>query len=177
MRKSSLLRPAIFLFAALIHGILLFYFVIYIEPSLNEPEPPLTVMKLVDIQEELPPPPPPRPPPAEPLPAVENVVETIAENMTVVEEVPEEQILVDPGALTAPVTITAPEPETYMPQNKISKPPAFSEEAIKKVLSYPSIAQRSGIEGSVILELFIDRKGVVQRVSVLKETPPGRGFG
>jgi protein TonB len=62
-------------------------------------------------------------------------------------------------------------------QNKISKLPVFSEGAIKKVLTYPTIAQRSGIEGSVILELFIDREGVVQRVFILKETPPDRGFG
>ncbi|MFP3090200.1 TonB family protein [Treponema sp. TIM-1] len=179
MRNSNLIRPAIFLFVALLHGVVLFYWVIYIKPALNEPEPPLTVMKLVDIQEELPPPPlPPPPPPAEPPPApAENVVETIAENMTVVEEVPEKQTLVAPGTVTAPVTVPSPERETYLPQNKITKMPFFSEEAIREVLIYPPIAQRSGIEGSVILELFIDRDGVVQRVIVLKETPPGRGFG
>jgi protein TonB len=42
---------------------------------------------------------------------------------------------------------------------------------------YPPIALRSGIEGRVILELFIDRTGQVQRITILQETPPGRGFG
>ncbi|MDR2364125.1 MAG: TonB family protein [Spirochaetaceae bacterium] len=176
MLKPSILRLLLFCFVAAVHGVVLFCWVIYIEPSLNDPEPPLSVMKLVDIQEEIPlPPPPPPPPPETPPPAAENAVETIAENMTVVEEVPEEQILAAPGTMTAPVP--APEPETYLAQNKISKVPVFSEGAIKKVLTYPPIAQRSGIEGSVILELFIDREGVVQRVIILRETPAGRGFG
>ncbi|MDR0690389.1 MAG: energy transducer TonB [Spirochaetaceae bacterium] len=174
MPKPSLLRLLLFCFVAAVHGLILFCWVISIEPSLNDPEPPLSVMKLVDVQEETPPPPPPKPPESPP-PAVENAVETIAENMTVVEEVPEEQTLAEPGTITAPVP--APEPETYLAQNKISKVPVFSEGAIKKVLTYPPIAQRSGIEGSVILELFIDREGVVQRVIILKETPAGRGFG
>lgn len=174
MRKSRLLRTGIFLFVALLHGAALFFLVFAVEPSRTEPEPPLTVMKLVDIQEELPPPLP--PPPAVSPPPAENVVETIAENMAVVEEVPEEQVLAEPGAVI-PAPIAAPEPEAYLSQSKISRPPLFSEEAIKRVLTYPSIAQRSGIEGAVILELFIDREGVVQRVFILKETPPDRGFG
>jgi protein TonB len=175
MPNPRLLRLLLVFFVAAIHGALLLFFMIYIEPSLSDPEPPLSVMKLVDIQEEIPPP----PKPPETSPPLENTVETIAEHMTVVEEVPEEQVLVDPGTLTAPVTlpVPAPEPETYLAQNKISKIPVFSEGAIRRALTYPPIAQRSGIEGSVILELFIDREGVVQRVIILKETPTGRGFG
>jgi protein TonB len=42
---------------------------------------------------------------------------------------------------------------------------------------YPPIALRSGIEGMVYLELFVDRDGQVRRATVLKETPEGRGFG
>ncbi|MDR2630097.1 MAG: energy transducer TonB [Spirochaetaceae bacterium] len=180
MRKSNQLRIILFLLVALLHVAALFFWVIYLEPSRSESEPPLTVMKLLDIEEELPPlpPPPPPPRPAEPPPPeAENLVETIAENMTVVEKVPEEQILAAPGALTPPVTAPVPAGETYLAQNRISKQPYFSEEAIRRVLIYPPIAQRSGIEGQVILELFIDREGLVQRVLILKETPPDRGFG
>jgi protein TonB len=177
MRNFSQLRPIIFLVVALIHGAVLFFLVIHIEPSLNEPEPPLTVMKLVDIQEELPPPVLPPPPSTPPPPSAENMVETIAENMTVVDEVPEDQTLVSPGTISAPAAAPAPEPETYLPQHKISNPPEFFESVIKEALIYPPIAQRSGIEGLVILELFINRDGVVQRAFILKETPPGRGFG
>jgi protein TonB len=188
MSKATLFRLGLFLAVALIHGVALFYLVIYIEPSQNNEEAPLTVMKLLDIQEELPPPPlflppppPPPPRPSEPLPpAAANMVETIAENMTVVEEVPEEQVLAAPGTIlpvTVPFSSSASESDGYLPQNKISKVPVFPEEAIRRVLTYPPIAQRSGIEGSVILELFIDRTGVIQRAVILRESPPGRGFG
>jgi protein TonB len=134
-------------------------------------------MQLVDIQDELPQPVLPQPPSTPPSASAETMVETIAETMTVVDEVPEDQTLVSPGTISAPVIAPAPEPETYLPQHKISKPPKFSESVLKAALIYPPIAQRSGIEGSVILELFINRDGVVQRVFILKETPPGRGFG
>jgi protein TonB len=42
---------------------------------------------------------------------------------------------------------------------------------------YPSIALRSGIEGQVYLDLFVDRVGVIRQREILRETPPGRGFG
>jgi protein TonB len=36
---------------------------------------------------------------------------------------------------------------------------------------------RSNIEGTVYLELFVDPQGVIRQISILKETPEGRGFG
>jgi len=44
-------------------------------------------------------------------------------------------------------------------------------------LVYPAIALRSGIEGRVILELFVDEEGNIRRVLILREDPPNRGFG
>jgi protein TonB len=70
-----------------------------------------------------------------------------------------------------------PEAENYLPMHKISFAPVFAEADILKALAYPPIAQRSGIEGMVHLELFIDRQGRVQRVVVLKENPENHGFG
>jgi protein TonB len=58
----------------------------------------------------------------------------------------------------------------------VSERPIFDEKAIISALVYPPIAQRSSIEGRVTLELFVDRNGLVQRITVLQETPPGRGF-
>jgi protein TonB len=51
------------------------------------------------------------------------------------------------------------------------------EDQIARNTVYPPIAQRSGIEGRVILELFIDRHGVIRDISILQETPLNRGFG
>jgi protein TonB len=61
--------------------------------------------------------------------------------------------------------------------HRISAPPVFDEGEIIRALVYPPIALRSGLEGMVYLELFIDREGSVQRITVLKEDPPERGFG
>jgi protein TonB len=66
--------------------------------------------------------------------------------------------------------------DNYLPQNKISVLPRFNERDIRDRLQYPEIAKRSGIEGRVILELYINRSGRVTRVRVLKEDPEGRGF-
>jgi hypothetical protein len=36
---------------------------------------------------------------------------------------------------------------------------------------------RSGIEGRGILELFVDRTGIIQNITILLEEPAGSGFG
>jgi protein TonB len=61
--------------------------------------------------------------------------------------------------------------------NKISVPPSFREKEIRDATVYPAIALRSGVEGTVYLELYIDRTGAVKQIKVLKETPPDKGFG
>jgi len=67
--------------------------------------------------------------------------------------------------------------DTYIPMHQLSSPPQFDAKEIATDLVYPSAALRSGIEGRVILELFVDRTGIVQRVTILREDPEGRGFG
>jgi protein TonB len=96
------------------------------------------------------------------------------------EEVPEDQVIVEPGSLIvsrAPVQAAEPEEEDYLPMHKVSVAPVFSEREILAALVYPPIALRSGIEGMAYLELFIDRRGVVRNITVLRENPPNRGFG
>jgi protein TonB len=61
--------------------------------------------------------------------------------------------------------------------DRVSRAPKFSEKEILSALEYPPLARRSGIEGRVILELFINQAGEIQRIDLLRETPPGRGFG
>ncbi|MDR3145175.1 MAG: energy transducer TonB [Treponema sp.] len=176
--QIGLTRLLIFLAVAGLHLIFILFFVITLDAGVTVPEQPAAVMKLTDLAEEEPPPPPPPPPrPEEPR---ENAVETIAENMIETEEVPPEQILVPPASLTVtapPVQYAPPEQEEYLPMHRISNPPVFSERDILRALVYPPIPLRTGIEGMVYLELFIDREGAVKRITVLKEDPPDRGFG
>ncbi|MDR1178506.1 MAG: energy transducer TonB [Spirochaetaceae bacterium] len=65
----------------------------------------------------------------------------------------------------------------YLPMYRVSKPPSFAHDAIRSRLNYPPQALRFNIEGLVYLELFVDRDGTVRRITILREDPPGRGFG
>ncbi|MDR0758582.1 MAG: energy transducer TonB [Treponema sp.] len=180
MRKTNLARIALFLAVAAAHLLLVLFFAITVDAVIMTPEQPVSVMKLTDFEEEIPLPPPPPPPPP-PQPAPENAVETIAETMIETEEAPDDQVLADPGTLIVsqapPVRAEEPAAEDYLPMHKISVPPVFSEREIIASLAYPAIALRSGIEGTVYLELFVDRRGVVKQITILRENPPGRGFG
>jgi protein TonB len=151
----------IFLIAAGIHVLLLLFLVLRFDRVLPEPEPPLPVMKLTDIR-EAPPPPPEAPPVRQSEAAAEHLIET--------------EELSAPALNPAPPSRPSAEPD-YLPMHRISVTPSFSEEEIRRRLIYPSIAQRSGLEGMVYLELFIDPQGNVQRIIILKEEPQGRGFG
>ena len=66
--------------------------------------------------------------------------------------------------------------DDYLPINSVS-PPQFDERQFASGLIYPAIALRSGIEGRVILELFVDNEGQVQEVRIFQENPLDRGFG
>jgi protein TonB len=167
------IRYLVFLFVALLHLALIFFLVFKMDVPLKEPEPETKVMKLADVREDRPPPPPPPPPPKRPPPLIrQNTVEPIAESMIETDEVPE-------GVVDyAPVEVEAALPAVdYLPMNRVSVAPAFSEQDIRKNLVYPPIALRSGLSGMVILELFVDAQGEVQRINILKEDPMERGFG
>lgn len=156
------------------------------ETAVNPPKPPVQVMKLVDIREDIPPPPSPPPPPPQPKPIEpqQNVVEAIAETMIETDEVPDDQVVVESlpvQNVPSPVQVQ-PQQTDYLPQNKVSKIPSFSDQDLRKITSYlrdqyPPIALRSGLEGLVILELFIDSRGVIRQINILRENPEGRGFG
>jgi protein TonB len=162
-------RVVCFATVAIVHILLLCFLGFDIDaPSLTADPPPM-VLKLTDIQEYSPPPPP--PPVSRP---VQNAVDPIAEKLIEVEEIDDPE---------PPVEAAAPETGTaagvgpdYLPQHKISLEPAFDTKELKKRIVYPPIARRSGIEGTVYLELFIDQEGYVRHIIVLKETPEGRGF-
>jgi len=171
MINEKLLRLFLFIAVAVIHLWLLFFIVFDVNSLKQEASENARVMKVADLDEEPPPPPPPEE--KEEIP----MVEAIAEEMIEAEEIPV-QIIVAPGTLTTqPNLNAAPTWDDYLPQHLISVPPQFDERVIASGLIYPPIALRAGIEGRVILDLFVDRNGVVQRALVLREEPEGRGFG
>jgi protein TonB len=170
--SENLPRLISFAVAALAHVLLLLFLIFDIEIAEILPDPPVTVLKLADIQEYAPPPPPP-PPSVAPVTAP-STIETIAEEMIEVDELePEVAVAAAPAESARGIGNVGPD---YLPQSKISVPPQFDTRELQNRTVYPPIARRSGIEGSVVLELFIDNAGVVRNIAVLRETPEGRGF-
>ena len=153
-------RLVSFAAVAVLHIMLLLFVAFRMEIAVKNEEPVAGVMKLVDVQEELPPPPPPDIP-------YTNTQESIAETMIETE--------VEPPSFVA----YAPQTEQiqYLRQHEISIVPVLPEDEILRKMIYPPIAQRSNIEGTVFLELFIDRQGNVRDARILRENPPDRGFG
>jgi protein TonB len=165
MQGKKLNRSVVFLIVAVAHILILFLVVFTVDTINANAEPPATVMKLADFEEEEPPPPPP------PDVPVQIQTDTVAENIIATDVAP---ITVSNAVATGSSSSFD---DDYLPQNKISVLPRFNEKDITNKLQYPEIAKRSNIEGSVILELFINKQGFVTSVRVLKETPGGMGFG
>jgi len=149
-------RLVIYSFAAVLHVLVIVFLAVETDKMYQEGAENARIMKLTDI-DEAPPPPDPE------IPQVESIAETMIE--TDVEPVQ--------SVLAAGMFLT----ENYLPMHKLSTPPHFDQNEIAADLIYPPIALRSGIEGRVILELFVDRTGTVQRITILQEAPEERGFG
>ena len=158
-------RLIIFIFTALLHLGIIFLIAFETTVVYQQPSEFARVMKVTDIAEFQPPPPPP-PERKEEIPQVEDIAEIMIET----DEVPEQEII-KPGANE---NLSA---ENYLPMHLVTYRPEFNEKDIISSLVYPPIAQRSGIEGRVILELFVDRTGAVQMITILLEEPQDRGFG
>jgi protein TonB len=171
MLKERILRPAVFAAAALLHAAAILFLAFNVASLSQEAPENARVMKLTDLA-ELPP-----PEPEEEIPLVEEIAETMIET-----DIPPVQIIVPAGTITDPAPLPVPvqEPEiVYLQMHEVSVAPTFRESEIARDLSelYPPIALRAGIEGRVILELFVDNTGVVISVNILREDPEGRGFG
>jgi protein TonB len=145
---------------AALHLGVIFFAAFSVESAREAAAESADVMKLVDLDEAPPPPP--------ETPSTRTVSEALAENMLETET--------EPDIVAAAPYMPSLEAENYVLQSDISVLPEFDEKAIFERLVYPPIARRSGIEGRVLLELFINRQGFVTRVNVLREEPPDRGF-
>jgi len=159
--NEKLLRLTVFIVAAVIHLVVILFFVFDTQRAAQAENENARIMKLTDI-DELPP-----PPSKEEIPQVEEIAETMIETDT-----PPVQEIVAAGTIT-----TEPQEEVYLLAHQISTPPQFDFNAIEAAIVYPPIAQRSGREGRVILDLFVDRTGVVKSIIIMREEPEGMGFG
>jgi len=161
-----------------LHLVLILFMVFDTKKTIYEPEEMARVMKVTDIAEYI--------PPVIEIPetvarpsqdstsySVIPQIDGIAEHMIVTDVIiPVTADMLSSGPYIPPQTF-----DDYYAMHQISKPPVFDENEFVKDIVYPSIALRSGIEGRVILELFVDRTGIIQRVTVLLEEPADRGFG
>lgn len=152
-------RPMLFGFALLLH-LAAFYFLNFS----NKQEDVETVdfreaevFKLVDVQEFVPPP---------PEPVVKKDVVTVSNQPKASETVVEtkEEVVVEQKQ----------EELVYLPQHKISSVPIIPGREVLSRIVYPPMALKQGIEAVVYLELFIDSKGNIKKIKVLKD--PGHGF-
>jgi protein TonB len=162
------LRVLIFSVVAILHVLLIMLVAFNIETMIAEPEPVAGVMKLVDVEERIP------PPPEKPVEPVTDTIETVAETMIETGEVP------PPPAEYIEPAPAAPPPEEqieYLQQHRVTTLAVLPESEILRAVVYPPIALRSGIEGTAYLELLIDRNGNIRDIIVLRESPAGRGFG
>ena len=142
--------------AVLVHILILFFAVFTIKTVASAAGERSDVMKITDIEEELPKPP----------PSVFSSSENVAEIMVESDDI-----------LLRDLNSGGGDAINFLPMHLVSHLPRFSEDELKKRVVYPPIAQRSEIEGTVYLEVFVDREGTVRNVTILKEDPPGRGFG
>jgi protein TonB len=149
---------------AVLHILLILLVAFNIETIISEPEPIAGVMKLVDVQERI------LPPPVRPAEPVTNTLETVAETMIETDEAP--TVIYSDAAPAAPV-----EQIVYLQQYMVTSIAVLPENEMRRAVVYPSIALRSGIEGTAYLDLFIDQYGNIREITILAENPPGRGFG
>ena len=163
--RITWVRPLLFAAVAALHIIVIVFVAFNMDTVMQSEEPGAGVMKLVDVEEDIPP-----PPVKLPDTPFTNTLESVAESM------------IEADVITPPIigyTAPAPVPDqiVYLQQHMISVLPVLPEDQIVRATVYPPIAQRSNIEGMVYLELFIDRQGNIRDVKIMKETPLNRGFG
>ena len=158
--RGILRRASSIIIAIIAHALILFFAVFTIKTVIATPSESAGILKLTDLREE------PRP-----SPVITSVyaAEAVAENVIETEDAISGEVFSEEGE----------EGETtdFLPMHLVSNLPKFSENEIRKRIIYPPIAQRSELEGTVYLEIFVDHHGEVRSVAILKEDPPERGFG
>jgi protein TonB len=184
MNNSNTVKTKLFIFALVtaLHAALILFGGFQTE-SLERFEPAAgNMMRLVNVQEAAPPAAVPSvaPPPAvlQPQEAVQESAQLmpLMEVLTATEEASTAATIPAAEAVLAAIPTAVIRPGEYLPLHRISSLPLLPEDEIARAIVYPALARRLNIEGTVLLELFIDRYGTITRTLVIRETPPNRGF-
>jgi len=127
------------------------------------------VLRLVNVQEAL-------PPPRESFP-LRSTQQEVRNNSAPVETLIES--MESTAETIASVTEnTSLEGEIeYFSEQQVSALPLLPENEIASRIVYPLGARQLGIEGLVLLELLIDSRGLIRNARIVKEEPTNRGFG
>ncbi|MCL2410982.1 MAG: energy transducer TonB [Treponema sp.] len=172
MNEKSV-RLTILIFVILLHFTIIYFVAFETNPAAIQTAENARIIRLIDFEELLPPPPTPPPQTPPPAPPAEEIQPPIEFH-----EIAETIIEVDVAETVTSGTITNPtESYEFLPSHLVSTIPFFDREAIAREIVFPPIALRFRIEGLVILDLFVDYTGIVQRVLIHSEEPEGRGFG
>ena len=158
-----------------------------------EPEAPAVVadadvpVDLIDVVPTNPTPPPPPPPPAQPPPvevpndaAVENetveALEIDFETLTVPTGPPAPPVAPPPPPkrIEAPPVVEDPVPETDDPFVAVEEPPVLIDglAGLQRRVTYPEMARRADIEGTVHIQFVVERDGSVTDLTVLRSPNP-----
>ena len=172
--NEKFLRLLLILFVCAIHLALILFMVFDTKKTVYEPEETARVMKVTDLSEY-------EPPPILDIPipvlTVSSSYSEIPQTSGIAEYMIETETPITVVSTSEQPYIPPPQEYDYLAMHQISNPPKFNEDAFIADVVYPPIALRSGIEGRVILELFVDRTGIIQVANVIFEEPEGRGFG
>jgi len=174
--NEKFLRLLIIIFVCVLHLALILLLVFETKKTVYEPEETARVMKVTDLSEY-------EPPPIIDIPipvlTVSSLYSEIPQTSGIAEYMIETETPITVVSASDEPYILAPAQQEYdyLAMHQISKHPKFNESAFMADVVYPPIALRSGIEGRVTLELFVDRTGVIVSANVVFEEPEGRGFG
>lgn len=133
------------------------------EVVLNQPDVEIQNVEIPQTQQFDRPPVPSRP--TIPVPSED---EDLAENITISETTFEEF-----AAMSSPPPPPAPEEPTRIKFIPYDEPPVIigGIESLRRNIIYPEIAKEAGIEGTVIVQAFINKNGIVEDVVVVKGVP------
>lgn len=155
--------PVFFAIALIIHAgaFLFFRFALPAAEIIDTNE--YSILKLVDIEEYVPP----------VIPPVEKKIVVVQERPDTAENIIETQEEVIEIKNSTYIVEDVKEP-VYLPQHKISQIPDIPSKEVLSRIVYPPMALRQNIEAVVYLELYIDSAGLIRKIQILKN--PGHGF-
>jgi len=180
MNNSNTVKTKLFIFALVtaLHAALILFGGFQTESDQRSEPAAGNMMRLVNVQEAAPPPAAVPPAVLQPQEAVQEAAQLmpLMEVLTATEEAGAAATIPAAEAALAAIPTSVIRPGEYLPLHRISSLPLLPEDEIARAIVYPALARRLNIEGTVLLELFIDRYGTITRTLVIRETPPNRGF-